>query len=421
MSNTIIKGAQRAKRKLADLLDEAKAVNLTPPDQHLSVDKKQQQFELKRRTIEEKIRRLKVYVGILGSINEKWLKYIQKQKNAQKRKEEDRYADMVDDNKGLLNLINDDQEAIISLEVYKDEFELVPQRLQQSKINIEPSQLKEPSQMFQQTVNLTQLPLLTFSGDQKLWREFCSSFDAAVHLQKIPDIQKLNYLILCLKENALQAVKGYDIAPENYDVIRKVLVKKIGNLSTIKKLLYNELYSIKGHDREWKTTVESMERILDNWKQWVSVWSIQASKLLSKRNGEVQRSQASSNGYQRKSIESKSSHNPRSARGETSALAAIKQPKPNDTLCSNHRKDTRSEKLREEKLESTMMNNTVAEQIRSEGKRILLLCKEISVTNPEIPKFQTRALALFDLSSQLSFISTNLAKRLHIRARETRD
>uniref|UniRef100_A0A1I7V6B5 Uncharacterized protein n=1 Tax=Loa loa TaxID=7209 RepID=A0A1I7V6B5_LOALO len=214
MSNTIIKGAQRAKRKLADLLDEAKAVNLTPPDQHLSVDKKQQQFELKRRTIEEKIRRLKVYVGILGSINEKWLKYIQKQKNAQKRKEEDRYADMVDDNKGLLNLINDDQEAIISLEVYKDEFELVPQRLQQSKINIEPSQLKEPSQMFQQTVNLTQLPLLTFSGDQKLWREFCSSFDAAVHLQKIPDIQKLNYLILCLKENALQAVKGYDIAPE---------------------------------------------------------------------------------------------------------------------------------------------------------------------------------------------------------------
>uniref|UniRef100_A0A1I7V6B4 CCHC-type domain-containing protein n=1 Tax=Loa loa TaxID=7209 RepID=A0A1I7V6B4_LOALO len=176
------------------------------------------------------------------------------------------------------------------------------------------------------------------------------------------------------------------------------------------------------------------------------------------RNGEVQRSQASSNGYQRKSIESKSSHNPRSARGETSALAAIKQPKPNDSkritnsrkypgnnkiqrpcsfynedhwkdecqvyqtanqrlnclqkghivkdcrklkklcfhlqrkiysaLCSNHRKDTRSEKLREEKLESTMMNNTVAEQIRSEGKRILLLCKEISVTNPEIPKFQ---------------------------------
>ncbi|EFO21380.1 hypothetical protein LOAG_07111 [Loa loa] len=71
MLNTIIKDAQPAKRKLADLLDEAKAVNLTPPDQHLSVDKKQQQFELKRRTIEEKIRRLKVYVGTLGSINEK--------------------------------------------------------------------------------------------------------------------------------------------------------------------------------------------------------------------------------------------------------------------------------------------------------------------------------------------------------------
>uniref|UniRef100_A0A1I7VF36 Reverse transcriptase domain-containing protein n=1 Tax=Loa loa TaxID=7209 RepID=A0A1I7VF36_LOALO len=337
---------------------------------------------------------------------------------------------MVDDNKGLLNVINDGQEAIISLEVYKDEFELVPQRLQQSKINIEPFQQKESSKCFSR------------HDDQKLWREFCSSFDAAVHLQKIPDIQKLNYLILCLKENALQAIKGYDIAPENYDVIRKVLVKKIGNLSTIKKLLYNELYSIKGHDREWKTTVESMERILDNWKQWVSVWSIQASKLLSKVDYQF--------GYWAKSTNKKRTRNSgremgkyrearplvmgtngnQSSRSRVTTRAVPEERRllwpqsssPSQTIVkgsqtqgnileiikyedlvhfttriigrtnvNNHRKDTRSEKLREEKLESTMMNNTVAEQIRSEGKRILLLCKEISVTNPEIPKFQTRA------------------------------
>uniref|UniRef100_A0A1I7VVQ0 Uncharacterized protein n=1 Tax=Loa loa TaxID=7209 RepID=A0A1I7VVQ0_LOALO len=105
------------------------------------------------------------------------------------RKEEgDKYADMVDDNKGLLNLINDGQKAIITLDMYKDEFEPAVQRLQQSKINYEPFQQKEPSQMSQQIANLPQLPLPTFSGDPKLWREFWSSFDASVHLQKISDI-----------------------------------------------------------------------------------------------------------------------------------------------------------------------------------------------------------------------------------------
>ncbi|EJD73715.1 hypothetical protein LOAG_18876 [Loa loa] len=102
MSDTIIKSAQPAKQKLEDLLDEVKAMDLTLPDQHLAVEGKQQQLELKRRTIEEKIRRLKLYVGTLGSINEKWSEYIQKQKNAQKRKqEEDKYADMVDSPKCL--------------------------------------------------------------------------------------------------------------------------------------------------------------------------------------------------------------------------------------------------------------------------------------------------------------------------------
>ncbi|MCP9265912.1 Zinc knuckle family protein [Dirofilaria immitis] len=36
-------------------------------------------------------------------------------------------------------------------------------------------------------------------SDPKLWREFWSSFDAAVHFQRMPDIQKLSYLISHLK------------------------------------------------------------------------------------------------------------------------------------------------------------------------------------------------------------------------------
>uniref|UniRef100_A0A1I7VG30 Transposase n=1 Tax=Loa loa TaxID=7209 RepID=A0A1I7VG30_LOALO len=59
------------------------------------------------------------------------------------------------------------------------------------------------------------------------------------------------------------------------------------------------------------------------------------------------RSQASSGGYQRKSTESKSNHERRGTRGETSTLKAIKQPKPNDSKrITNSRKYPESDKIR---------------------------------------------------------------------------
>uniref|UniRef100_A0A1I7VV35 Uncharacterized protein n=1 Tax=Loa loa TaxID=7209 RepID=A0A1I7VV35_LOALO len=66
----------------------------------------------------------------------------------------------------------------------------------------------------------------------------------------------------CLKGDALLAIKGYDINPENYDVIRKVLTEKFAQSHITKKLLYNELHSIKKNDHEWKVAIETNERIL---------------------------------------------------------------------------------------------------------------------------------------------------------------
>ncbi|MCA4774579.1 DUF1759 domain-containing protein, partial [Wolbachia endosymbiont of Mansonella perstans] len=111
-------------------------------------------------------------------------------------------------------------------------------------------------------MNLPQLPLPTFSGDIKLWRAFWNRFNTAIHLQKIPNIQKLIYLISCLKGEALEAIRGFDVAPENYELIRQVLIGKYGNPSIIKKSLYNEFHSIQRNDKEWKTKIEAMEKIL---------------------------------------------------------------------------------------------------------------------------------------------------------------
>ncbi|VDM92479.1 unnamed protein product [Onchocerca ochengi] len=73
---------------------------------------------------------------------------------------------------------------------------------------------------------------------------------------------EVNYQMSCLKGDALLAVRGCDIAPENYDVKRNTLTEKFGQPTTIKKSLYNELQSIKRNDREWKATIEATERVL---------------------------------------------------------------------------------------------------------------------------------------------------------------
>ncbi|EJD75375.1 hypothetical protein LOAG_17467 [Loa loa] len=148
MSDTKIKSVQPAKEKLENLLDEVKTMDLTPPYQHLSVDEK----------------RLKLYLDTLGSINEKWLEYIQKQKNEQKRKE-------------------------------KNTNTQIWSTTMQSKIKYRTISTEGASPNVSADSKFATATLPTFNGDPKLWRGFWGSFDAALHLQKIPDIQRLSDLM----------------------------------------------------------------------------------------------------------------------------------------------------------------------------------------------------------------------------------
>ncbi|KAL3997520.1 hypothetical protein ACH3XW_11235 [Acanthocheilonema viteae] len=89
-----------------------------------------------------------------------------------------------------------------------------------------------------------------------------SSFNAAVHSQPIPEVQKLNYLYSCLRGNALEAISGYDIAPENYEIIIQLLREKYGDPSTVTAILYKELRSIKRDEKEWVKMVEHIEKVI---------------------------------------------------------------------------------------------------------------------------------------------------------------
>ncbi|MCP9263082.1 Pao retrotransposon peptidase family protein [Dirofilaria immitis] len=168
-----------------------------------------------------------------------------------------------------------------------------------------------------------------------------------------------------LKEReALLAVRGYDIAPQNYDIIRKVLIEKFGEDSIIKKSLYAELQSIKRSDRDWKATIEAIERILrqlevigenldhcsieTSIESKLPIWILHRVYEQKKRGswsitrlrqilGElVQINEEISN--------KRASHN---NKGETSALSTIKQFK--STKSSGHESTTQPKKIARDK------------------------------------------------------------------------
>ncbi|KAL3997642.1 hypothetical protein ACH3XW_11730 [Acanthocheilonema viteae] len=259
MATNIIASIEPTKERLENLLKEVKTIQFTHPDQASTTEQRQEFYEVRRRIIEDKIQRFQLCIQTLESANEKWFNYIQKSTTATKRKDdEEKYEEITKGDNGLFRILHEGKEAIITLTMYKNEADHELMRLSQELF-----QPKEPPRsMSHPAVNLPQLSLPTFSGDPRQWRQFWSSFNAVVHSQAIPEIQKLNYLYSCLKGNALQVVRGYDIAPENYEIIRQFLEDKYGESSTITKLLYNEFQSVKKNEREWVGTVEAVERIL---------------------------------------------------------------------------------------------------------------------------------------------------------------
>lgn len=166
-----------------------------------------------------------------------WLKYIQTITATKKMEgEEKAYEYVTEGEHGLFRIIHERKEALITLMRYKDDAE---QKLEQLfKRKSKDQERLIPSSNL--TVNLPQLSLPIFSGYPRQWRQFWSSFNAAVHSQTIPEIQKLNYLFSCLRGNALQVLSGYEIAPENYEVIRRLLRDKYGDPSIVTTILYNE-------------------------------------------------------------------------------------------------------------------------------------------------------------------------------------
>uniref|UniRef100_A0AAF5PZA6 Uncharacterized protein n=1 Tax=Wuchereria bancrofti TaxID=6293 RepID=A0AAF5PZA6_WUCBA len=89
MATSLSQSAKPTVDRLIELLDEIKKLELLPPDRNLPLEEQKQQYEIKKRIVKDKAKRLEMYVGTLETINQKWLDFIQQITTTTKRKEEE--------------------------------------------------------------------------------------------------------------------------------------------------------------------------------------------------------------------------------------------------------------------------------------------------------------------------------------------
>lgn len=111
------------------------------------------------------------------------------------------------------------------------------------------------------TMALPKMTLPSFKGNRTEWHAFWQSFEIAIHKQSLPKVQKLNYLIGCLHDEALRMVSGYSIIEENYDLVVATLKDKYGGAETLLMDLNSELLLLPPANDGVKSIRETYEKI----------------------------------------------------------------------------------------------------------------------------------------------------------------
>ncbi|OZC10620.1 hypothetical protein X798_02369, partial [Onchocerca flexuosa] len=203
-----------AKGKILKLLDKVKEMDWKSIDQHN-----------RRRTMitSDKMEKIELYVATLVNINDKWLNCLYKIPS--KRGEGDR------------RLRSEVKKH--SLVRYKKKAETTTGRIRNVQEALKSSRSKRNNP----------------SGSPN------SKFAIAAVRRQIV-LEKMSYLLPCSEEEVSETVRCYDIAPEKYCIVRRILMEKFSNRSAITNSLYSEFQDIERNDRDWTKMTEAIERVL---------------------------------------------------------------------------------------------------------------------------------------------------------------
>ena len=134
----------------------------------------------------------------------------------------------------------------------------------------------QPSQ--QGPIKPQHIEIAPFDGNVLKWQEFWDQFEAAIHNGTFSSIDKMNYLKSKLKGEALNAISGYQLCNNNYEVVVDVLKRRFGNPQVIIDAHYRSLSHIPvatNQPGSLRQTYDAMERSLrslealgENVDQW---------------------------------------------------------------------------------------------------------------------------------------------------------
>ena len=79
-------------------------------------------------------------------------------------------------------------------------------------------------------VKLPRFEIKKFNGDPTRWKSFIESFDAAVHANEaLTDIEKMNFLVNYVEDEAENVIKGLMLSNDNYSVAKTMLEERYGD------------------------------------------------------------------------------------------------------------------------------------------------------------------------------------------------
>jgi len=148
------------------------------------------------------------------------------------------------------------------------------------------------------SLRLPKVTLPSFSGDVLDWQEFFETFSITVDNRSITDVEKMQYLKLCLKGEASRILIGLPLTNKNYSIAIDLLQKRYGSTrrilrSHVQALLSLSLPSMKSSSslREFVDNVNKHMRGLETLDVVSGNYDIILCELLlSKLPGEIRRS-----------------------------------------------------------------------------------------------------------------------------------
>ena len=79
-------------------------------------------------------------------------------------------------------------------------------------------------------VKLPRFEIKKFNGDPTRWKSFIESFDAAVHANEaLTDIEKMNFLVNYVENEAENVIEGLMLSNDNYSVAKTMLEERYGD------------------------------------------------------------------------------------------------------------------------------------------------------------------------------------------------